>query len=116
MAVPPPPYPEGRNLLGNKTVVITAAAGTGIGFATAKRCLEESAGAVLISDIHDRRLQTAAEELEKLGQGRVFQNVCNVTQEEDVAGLLFADPLARGGPCRCRTLYRCGRINRSQPH
>ena len=24
MAVPPPPYPEGRNLLANKTVVITA--------------------------------------------------------------------------------------------
>jgi 3-oxoacyl-[acyl-carrier protein] reductase len=31
----PPPYPPGRNLLAGKTVLITAAAGTGIGFATA---------------------------------------------------------------------------------
>ena len=87
MAVPPPPYPEGRNLLAGKTIVITAAAGTGIGFATAKRCLEEGAKAVLVSDIHERRLQSAVEELEKIGAGKVFQKMCNVTREEDVAGL-----------------------------
>ena len=37
-----------------KTVLVTAAAGTGIGFATAKRCVEEGAQ-VVISDKHERR-------------------------------------------------------------
>ena len=36
-------------------MLVTAAAGTGIGFATAKRCVEEGAR-VAISDIHERRL------------------------------------------------------------
>ena len=49
------PYTRGHNLLAGKTVVVTAAAGTGIGFATAKRCVEEGA-TVMISDIHERRL------------------------------------------------------------
>ena len=34
--VAPPPYPESRNLLAGKSVLVTAAAGSGIGFATAK--------------------------------------------------------------------------------
>ncbi|HEX4654635.1 MAG TPA: short chain dehydrogenase, partial [Mycobacteriales bacterium] len=38
-----PPYPAGHQLLEGKTVLVTAAAGTGIGFATAKRCAEEGA-------------------------------------------------------------------------
>jgi 3-oxoacyl-[acyl-carrier protein] reductase len=33
-----PPYPRGRKLLDGRTVLITAAAGSGIGFATARRC------------------------------------------------------------------------------
>ena len=45
MAAKPPSYPEGRNLLAGKTILVTAAAGTGIGFATAKRALEEGAEA-----------------------------------------------------------------------
>ena len=49
-----PTYPEPRGLLKGKTVVITAAAGTGIGFSAAKRATEEGAE-VLISDFHDRR-------------------------------------------------------------
>ena len=44
-----PSYPPSRDLLKDKSVVITAAAGTGIGFATAKRCLEEGAR-VMLSD------------------------------------------------------------------
>ena len=56
---PPPSYPEGRNLLAGKTVLVTAAAGTGIGFATAKRCVEEGAR-VAITDIHERRLAESA--------------------------------------------------------
>ena len=38
-----PSYPKSHALLDGKTVLITAAAGTGIGFATAKRCAEEGA-------------------------------------------------------------------------
>ena len=62
MAIPAPPYPEGRNILAGKTVLITAAAGTGIGFSVAKRCAEEGA-TVMISDIHERRLNEAAEKI-----------------------------------------------------
>lgn len=53
-----PTYPEPRGLLKGKTVVITAAAGTGIGFSAAKRATEEGAE-VLISDFHERRSRTS---------------------------------------------------------
>jgi 3-oxoacyl-[acyl-carrier protein] reductase len=53
---------ESHGLLTGKTVLVTAAAGTGIGFATAKRCIEEGAR-VAISDRHERRLGEAAEAL-----------------------------------------------------
>ena len=68
-----PQYPPGRGLLEGKTVLVTAAAGTGIGFATAKRCLEEGAR-VAISDIHARRLAEAASEL---GTHAVLANVAS---------------------------------------
>ena len=58
-----PPYPRGRALLAGKTVLVTAAAGTGIGFATAKRCAEEGAR-VMLSDLHERRLRELVFELE----------------------------------------------------
>ena len=82
-----PPYPPSRNLLEGKSVVITAAAGTGIGFATAKRCLEEG-GAVLLSDWHERRLDEAVEQL-RLDGNNVSGVVCDVTKEEDVQGIPF---------------------------
>ena len=53
-----PNYVPGHGLLKGKRVVITAAAGTGIGFAAAKKCIEEGAQ-VFISDIHEGRLQKA---------------------------------------------------------
>ena len=59
---PVPPYPEPRGLLKGKTVVITAAAGTGIGFAAAKRAAEEG-GTLLISDFHERRLDESADKI-----------------------------------------------------
>jgi len=84
-----PPYPESRNLLAGKTILVTAAAGTGIGFSTAKRALEEGAEAVMISDIHERRLTSAAEALEEVAVGRpVHHQICNVTQESDVQALI----------------------------
>jgi 3-oxoacyl-[acyl-carrier protein] reductase len=76
-ATPPPAH----GLLDGKTVVVTAAAGTGIGFATAERCIEEGA-TVVVSDHHGRRLGEAAEQLGALGV------VCDVTREDDVQRLV----------------------------
>ena len=67
-----PSYPTPRDLLKNKRILVTAAAGTGIGFATAKRCVEEGAR-VIISDRHARRLAQAASDL------GVESVVCDVT-------------------------------------
>jgi len=72
-----PAYPAGRGLLAGKTVLVTAAAGTGIGFATAKRCVEEGAR-VAISDIHERRLRESAD---AIGAHAVL---ANVTSQADV--------------------------------
>lgn len=82
-----PDYPTGHNLLAGKAVVVTAAAGTGIGYATAKRCVEEGA-TVLISDFHERRLAEAAERLSELTGERVPTAVCNVTEQDDVDRLI----------------------------
>jgi 3-oxoacyl-[acyl-carrier protein] reductase len=82
-----PPYPKGHALLEGKTVLITAAAGAGIGFATARRCAEEGAR-VAISDIHERRLGQAADELEKLTGTRPPTLLCNVTREAEVRALV----------------------------
>lgn len=82
-----PSYPEGNNLLAGRNVVVTAAAGTGIGFATAKRCIEEGAN-VLISDIHERRLGEAAERLSEVAGREVPIAICNVTDQGDVDALV----------------------------
>jgi len=88
----PPDYPPGRNLLAGKTVLITAAAGTGIGFATAKRAVEEGAR-VVVSDIHERRLQEA---VDRLGPNAHAVRG-NVTIEEDVQRLVDAAVELGGG-------------------
>ncbi|MEV4007977.1 SDR family oxidoreductase [Actinomadura sp. NPDC049753] len=83
----PPPYVPGHGLLAGRAVVITAAAGAGIGGATARRCLEEGAR-VLVSDAHERRLAATAAELEKeFGADRVDALPCDVTSEEQVQAL-----------------------------
>ena len=84
-----PSYVEGHDLLAGKTVLITAAAGTGIGFATARRCVEEGAR-VMISDIHERRLGEAADELEKLSGVRPASRLCNVSDDANVRALIAA--------------------------
>ena len=89
----PPDYPKGRSLLEGKTVVVTAAAGTGIGFATAKRCLEEGAS-VLISDHHAVRLEQAVAQLAELGE--VVSAVCDVTDEQHVQALVAAAEASLG--------------------
>ncbi|HET7312224.1 MAG TPA: SDR family oxidoreductase [Mycobacteriales bacterium] len=79
----PPPYPVGRQLLAGKRVLVTAAAGTGIGFATAKRCAEEGA-VVAISDRHERRLGESAERLAEVMGSSPVAVPCDVTVEADV--------------------------------
>jgi 3-oxoacyl-[acyl-carrier protein] reductase len=84
-----PPYPASHALLDGKSVLVTAAAGTGIGFATAKRCAEE--GAVLVlSDQHERRLGEAAEQLEDVTGMRPATAVCDVTDQRQVDAMFGA--------------------------
>ncbi len=83
-------------LLSAKRVVVTAAAGTGIGSAVALRCLQEGAQ-VLISDIHERRLAETAERLADSTGARPITAVCDVTSEADVASLIDAAADSMGG-------------------
>jgi 3-oxoacyl-[acyl-carrier protein] reductase len=91
-----PTYPTAHGLLAGKTVLVTAAAGAGIGFATAKRCAEEGAR-VAISDIHERRLGEAADALAETSGGvRPPAFLANVAREDDVQRL-FAQVLEECG-------------------
>jgi 3-oxoacyl-[acyl-carrier protein] reductase len=73
-------------LLQGKVVIVTAAAGTGIGSATARRCLEEGA-AVVLSDSHARRTAETAELLAAETGGEVHAIACDVTDEAQVQAL-----------------------------
>ena len=79
--------PEGHRLLEGKVVVITAAAGTGIGSAAARRCLEEGAE-VVISDQHARRLGETRDELAATHGDRVWSLPCDVTDQSAVDALI----------------------------
>ncbi|MFH8695701.1 SDR family oxidoreductase [Streptomyces chartreusis] len=81
-----PTYVPGHGLLRGRTAVITAAAGAGIGGATARRFLEEGAR-VLISDAHARRLKEHEAELAREFEGAVSSAVCDVTDETQVRAL-----------------------------
>ena len=84
-----PPYVQGHNLLAGKSVLITAAAGGGIGFSAALRSAEEGARAVVISDIHERRLAEAVDKLKAAHpQVLVHGELANVTSEDDVQRLV----------------------------
>jgi 3-oxoacyl-[acyl-carrier protein] reductase len=74
--------------LEGKVVVVTAAAGTGIGSATARRCLEEGA-TVVVSDAHERRLaETAAQLADEIDDlQRVHSLACDVRDESQVDSL-----------------------------
>jgi 3-oxoacyl-[acyl-carrier protein] reductase len=90
----PPAEPAGHGLLAGKVAVVTAAAGTGIGSATARRLLLEGA-TVVISDAHERRLGEAATALAKLTEtvgagpadGPPLAVPCDVTDEMQVREL-----------------------------
>jgi 3-oxoacyl-[acyl-carrier protein] reductase len=84
------PEPPGHSLLEGKVALVTAAAGTGIGSATARRLQAEGA-AVVISDAHERRLAETASEL-----GDLLAVPCDVTDEDQVQHL-FAAAVERHG-------------------
>ncbi|MCX4909494.1 SDR family oxidoreductase [Streptomyces sp. NBC_00878] len=83
-----PAYVPGHGLLKGRTAVVTAAAGAGIGGATARRFLEEGAR-VLISDAHARRLKEYEAELAAEFDG-VAALACDVTDEAQVRALFDA--------------------------
>ncbi|MEZ4330839.1 MAG: SDR family oxidoreductase [Myxococcota bacterium] len=85
----PPAYVPPHDLLRGKTVLMTAAAGAGIGFATAQRCAEEGAR-LFISDIHPKRTAEAAETLAQISGQPVGHRLCNVRDDADVRALVAA--------------------------
>jgi 3-oxoacyl-[acyl-carrier protein] reductase len=82
-----PECPRGHHLLDGKTVLVTAAAGTGIGFAAARRCAEEGA-TVVVSDIHERRLAEAVAKLEPILGRKPPAILCNVAIESEVQRMI----------------------------
>ena len=76
-------------------MAITAAAGTGIGYAAAKRCLEEGAS-VLISDIHEQRLAESVERLEASTGIRPAATLCDVRVQTEVDALFETARAALG--------------------
>jgi 3-oxoacyl-[acyl-carrier protein] reductase len=92
----PPAYVPGHQLLADKTVVVTAAAGTGIGLAAATRCVEEGAAAIVLSDRHERRLAESVKMLSNASAAKVVGVPCDVTVEADVQRL-FSDAVAELG-------------------
>ena len=93
-----PQYVAGHGLLKGRSVLITAAAGAGIGFSAARRCAEEGCRALMISDIHPRRLEEAVARLkEETGLAEIYGQLCNVTNEEEVQALVAAAEAQLGG-------------------
>lgn len=93
-----PAYVEGHGLLVGRSVLITAAAGAGIGFAAARRAIEEGCRSIMISDIHERRLDEAADRLRAVRSDvPVHARMCNVTREDEVQALVDAAEEELGG-------------------
>ncbi len=93
-----PSYVPGHQLLAGKSVLITAAAGAGIGFAAAKKAVEEGCRGIVLSDIHEGRLQQSVQKLkDETGLDAVYGKVGNVAQEDDVQALIaFAEQQLNG--------------------
>ncbi|MCM2414709.1 SDR family oxidoreductase [Streptomyces sp. RKAG290] len=92
-----PQYLPGHGLLSGRSAVITAAAGAGIGGATARRFLEEGAG-IVIGDAHTRRLKETEQALaDEFGADRVASLPCDVTDETQVQALFARAEQIHGG-------------------
>ena len=70
-------------------MVVTASAGTGIGFATARRAAEEGAE-VMLSDMHPGRLNQYADELAAQIGRPVHRQLCDVREQAQVHDLVRA--------------------------
>lgn len=93
-----PEYVPGHALLAGKSVLVTAAAGGGIGYSAAQRCAEEGCRALMISDVHPRRLEEAVARLKQdTGLQEVYGHLCDVTQEDQVQALVGAAEERLGG-------------------
>ena len=93
-----PPYVPGHQLLAGKAVLITAAAGAGIGYSAAQRAVEESARAVVISDVHEGRLSEAVQRLQSLNrEAGVHGFLADVTDEAAVQNLVASAEKATDG-------------------
>ena len=93
-----PAYVPGHQLLAGRAVLLTAAAGAGIGFAAAKKSLEEGATCVVISDIHEGRLAQAVEALQSVAPDAQIAGVlANVTDESAVQQLVAEAERVSGG-------------------
>lgn len=92
-----PTYVPGHGLLAGRTAVITAAAGAGIGGATARRFLEEGAR-IVIGDAHPRRTKETVEALAReFGADRIEGIPCDVTDEAQVQALYDLAEQRHGG-------------------
>lgn len=95
---PAPEYVPAHGLLRDKSVLVTAAAGAGIGFAVAKRAAEEGCRALFISDVHERRLNEAVDAIKReTGLQAVHGRLCDVSQEAQVQALVDAAESQLGG-------------------
>jgi 3-oxoacyl-[acyl-carrier protein] reductase len=83
------PPPEPRGLLTGRVAVVTASAGTGIGFATARRFALEGA-AVMLSDRHEARLALSLAALRDEVAGPVAAVPCDVRDGEQIERLYDA--------------------------
>ena len=85
----PPTYVPGHQLLEGKSVLITAAAGAGIGFAAARKAVEEGCRAIFISDVHEGRLDKSIAALTALHPDHAVHGcICDVTDEAAVQALI----------------------------
>lgn len=82
----------------DKVVVITGAAGAGIGQASARRFAEEGAK-IVVSDAHPKRTEEIAEAIAKDHHVETLGVVCNVREREQVEHLM------------AKTIERFGRID-----
>ena len=93
-----PEYVPPHGLLKGKSLLVTAAAGAGIGFAIAKRAAEEGCRAMVVSDVHERRLAQAVRTLRRdTGLQEVHGHLCDVSRQEQVESLVAMAEERLGG-------------------
>ena len=76
---------EGENImrLKDKIALLTAAAGAGIGQATARTMAKEGAS-VVVTDMHEERAKTVADEISREYDVRAIGLKCDVTDRAEV--------------------------------